>query len=391
MNGFLLITAKSTLCLSVLYGLYALLLKREASFRLNRVTLLFIITVSIAIPLIQNPFLGKNAIVAVDKTINRIAFSLGLKNPPVTSEITVLEVEIMDKAEKMKNGANEKISISSKNTGDKEIITNQKISQAESVIQLLLAIYFVGMTISLTRTPISLFCVFRIVIKARRVKFGRQKVLISRYRINSFTFAGWIVLSEVDFQQHAAEIVTHEAIHRRMAHYLDVCLVNVLTILHWFNPLVWELRRELKSIHEYEADCHTLNQGIGAAKYQLLLIKKIAGASRFAIASSFAQSNIKKRLIMMNKKFNPKIQWKVLILIPMTALLTQAFARQENNAEQYSDIRNVNEPTLQTNGDDMKKSKPPFDEHFVVTAVSKPIGDDDTEKLKDDSSFLNTK
>jgi hypothetical protein len=241
------------------------------------------------------------------------------------------------------------------------------------------------MLISLIGTLISLFCVLRIVIGAKKERFGGRKILVSRYRINSFTFAGWIVLSEIDFQQHANEIITHEAVHRRMVHCLDVCLMNVLTILHWFNPLVWALRKELKSVHEYEADRHTLNQGIDAAKYQLLLIEKTAGASRFAIASSFAQSNIKKRLIMMNRKFNSKMWWRMLIFIFMTTLLTQAFARREHNAEQYSGIRDMYEPTLQTADDDMTKSKSPFDEHFAVVAVSKPTGDDDTKKSKNGS------
>jgi hypothetical protein len=357
MNDFLLITLKSTLCLSVLYGLYALLLKRQTSFLLNRLTLLFIMTVSLAIPMMQKPFaLGNNAAAPVWK------------------------MEIMHRAEKMEGGGDERTAMLPESAGDKETAAKQKTFSTESVIQWLPAIYFAGMSVSLMGTLLSLLCVLRIVAGTRKENFKGQKIRVSRYRINSFTFAGWIVLSETDFQQHADEIVTHEAVHRRMAHYLDVCLMNVLTILHWFNPLAWALRKELKSVHEYEADCHTLNRGIDAAKYQLLLIKKTAGASRFAIASSFAQSNIKKRIIMMNKKINPKMRWRVLILIPMTALLTQAFARREPDAKQYSAIPDMYEPTLQTTGDDAIKSKPSFDKHpaFVVSRY-------DTKKSKNGS------
>jgi hypothetical protein len=331
MSGFLFIIIKSTLCLSVLYGLYVLLLKRGASFRLNRLTLLLIILVSLAIPLIQQPFaLGNNFFA----NFHRVA------------ETTVLEAE-----------KTESIVMFSKNTENKEIVTNQDTLPMKHEIRLLPAVYFAGMIICLTGMLVSLICVLWIVIKARRSMFGPHKILVSHYRINSFSFAGWIVLSETDFQQHADEIVTHETIHRREAHCVDVCLIDILVILHWFNPFVWALRREIRSVHEYEADYHTLNQGIDAAKYQLLLIEKAAGASRFAIASSFAQSKIKKRLIMMNKKFNPKMRWRTLLFIPMTALLTQAFARPENSAEQYSDIWNMSEPTLQATGDDTVKLK----------------------------------
>ena len=40
MNVFLLYIIKSALCLSLFYGLYALLLRREAFFRFNRNMLL---------------------------------------------------------------------------------------------------------------------------------------------------------------------------------------------------------------------------------------------------------------------------------------------------------------------------------------------------------------
>jgi beta-lactamase regulating signal transducer with metallopeptidase domain len=316
---------------------YALLLKREASFRLSRPTLLFIIIISLAIPLVQQPFaLNNNFIV----------------NYLFVPKAAVLDVE---KTGSVANRVNEIIAISSENIESKKLVANRATLPVKHEIRLFPAIYFAGMMVCLMWMFISLACVLRIIATTRKVLSGQHKIRVSRYRINSFTFAGWIVLSEIDFQQHADEIVTHETVHRRKAHYLDVCLMDFLTVLHWFNPFVWALRKELKSVHEYEADYYTLNQGIDAMKYQLLLIKKTVGASRFAIASNFAQSKIKKRITMMNKKFNPKMRWRTLLFLPVTALLTQAFARPGNSVEAYSDIRNMSEPTLLTANDNMMK------------------------------------
>ncbi|MDR0836300.1 MAG: hypothetical protein LBN11_06975, partial [Tannerella sp.] len=357
MNAFLFIMLKSTLCLSVLYGLY-MLLKKETSFRFNRLTLLFIMIASLSIPLMQQP-------------LNIHLFT----NAPLVTKMTVREAEKVNGAERTEYG--EKIVLSPEIAENDAINAAEKTSAMGKEIPILPAIYFVGMMVCLIGTFLSLFRVLWIIIASRKERFGRQKILVSRYRINSFTFAGWIVLSEMDFKQHVNEIVTHENVHRHKAHCVDVGLINVLTILYWFNPLVWMLRKELKSVHEYEADYHTLNQGIDTLKYQLLLIEKTAGASRFAIASSFAQSKIKKRLIMMNMKINPKMRWRTLLFIPMTALLTQAFARP-NSAESYSDIRDRSVTTLQTTDNDTEISKLPFDE---ITSKS-------TDDAKKDSAHL---
>lgn len=50
----------------------------------------------------------------------------------------------------------------------------------------------------------------------------------------------------------------------------------MILLLQWLNPAVWLLKRELRDIHEYQADKGVLNQGIDATKYQLLLVKKLS-------------------------------------------------------------------------------------------------------------------
>ena len=49
-------------------------------------------------------------------------------------------------------------------------------------------------------------------------------------------------------------LLAHEEAHVRHRHSYDVVVVEVLTALQWFNPVVWFLRQELRVVHEYEAD-----------------------------------------------------------------------------------------------------------------------------------------
>ena len=55
MNAFLLYVVQSALCLSLFYGLYLLLLRREAFFSFNRGVLLAVMISSMTIPLIRLP------------------------------------------------------------------------------------------------------------------------------------------------------------------------------------------------------------------------------------------------------------------------------------------------------------------------------------------------
>ena len=56
---------------------------------------------------------------------------------------------------------------------------------------------------------------------------------------------------------------------------------------------MWLLRRELRDIHEYEADEAVISSGIDAKSYQLLLIRKAVGGRWYSIANSFNHSNLK--------------------------------------------------------------------------------------------------
>jgi hypothetical protein len=102
--------------------------------------------------------------------------------------------------------------------------------------------------------------------------------------------------------------------------------------LFWFNPAVRILKRELRDIHEYEADKGVIQSGVDAIKYQLLLIKKAAGSSSYALANSLNHSKIKKRITMMLKKESSKVaRMKTLIFVPLVVASLYAFAQPKRS------------------------------------------------------------
>lgn len=93
-------------------------------------------------------------------------------------------------------------------------------------------------------------------------------------------------------------IVQHELSHIANCHYWDKNIVELMSILMWFNPIVWLIRNELGAIHEFQADDSVVKGGTDIKIYQHHLFEEIMYKSPH-IANGFNHSLIKKRMIMM--------------------------------------------------------------------------------------------
>ncbi|WP_299583534.1 M56 family metallopeptidase [uncultured Sunxiuqinia sp.] len=146
--------------------------------------------------------------------------------------------------------------------------------------------------------------------------------------IPAFSFGRYILISQYDYETNSEAIITHERSHISLGHFYDLMLMELAKIIFWFNPLIYRLARDLKEIHEFQADQHTLHSGIDATQYQLLIIQKCVGHQKFALANSFNHCQIENRITMMNKQKTSKAwRWKVATFLPLLALLLMAFGK----------------------------------------------------------------
>jgi hypothetical protein len=123
----------------------------------------------------------------------------------------------------------------------------------------------------------------------------------------------------------------------------------------WYNPVSWLIRHDLKQNHEFEADNNVLRQGVDESSYQLLMVRTVAGESRFLLANQFNQSSIKKRITMMNKKkSNPRGILKVFLFIPLIVLMIQVFAKKETNLQGKQNDKHIPGKYLELTPDQMK-------------------------------------
>lgn len=165
-------------------------------------------------------------------------------------------------------------------------------------ISVLSVIYFVGVTTVAAFCVMSIFRTLAVCRKGDIVRRDGISITVTNDSSASFSFFRNIVISREDYEQNPI-VLQHEMMHVKCHHSVDVVLFSIIAALHWFNPLVWMTRKELKEVQEYEADEAVLKQGIDATQYQLLLVKKAVGAERFQMANGFNHTKLKNRIGMI--------------------------------------------------------------------------------------------
>lgn len=195
--------------------------------------------------------------------------------------------------------------------------------------QLAVGMFLAGVAVTLGRTLWSLGSVLRLIRRGRCERLEDGTVLVRMDEaVTPFSWGRYIVISERDYAQSGTEILIHERAHLRLRHSWDLLLTDLAGCLQWFNPAMWLLRRELRAIHEYEADEAVLRSGVDAKHYQLMLIKKAAGGRWYSVANSFNHSKLKNRITMMLQKRSSR--WagaKALMLLPLAGVALGAFAQ----------------------------------------------------------------
>lgn len=187
---------------------------------------------------------------------------------------------------------------------------------------IMLWIYLVGMIVTTLITIANLFRLIRIISSGKKIPFqGYTLIIISQTHITPFSWLRFIVLPQGETETACKMIIAHEKAHIGHGHWLDLLMAQIVCILLWFNPASWLMLRELRAVHEYQADAQVLANGTDARSYQLLLIKKAVGQRFPSLANSLNHSKLKNRITMMCTKSSPKGRpLRAIAIVPAFAL-----------------------------------------------------------------------
>ncbi|MBQ8272134.1 MAG: M56 family metallopeptidase [Tidjanibacter sp.] len=220
-------------------------------------------------------------------------------------------------------------------------------------------VFLIGAIAVMVWSGYSIISIYRLMGTCKEVeRLPEGRVVVCKEKISPFSWFGNIVLSERDWEESGKIIITHERSHIALHHSADILFMNLCCALQWFNPAMWLLRRDLREIHEYEADERVLLSGVSAKEYQLLLIKKAVGNKSYSIANSLNHSTLKNRITMMlQKKSSRASRMRVLYLLPLVCLSLTAFAETETIVQLDDKVtQNISEkqtPTITLRGEEI--------------------------------------
>jgi TonB family protein len=285
MSGWFTYLLQSAISLILLYGIYALFMKKDTFFTMNRVYLASSLVFSAILPLIDFSFLfAGNGTVRYYVVLDTISITPGEVSSVVTSNI--------------------------------------------SVFQVILVAYLTGVAIFAVRFAVQFGQLTWLVRKyGITQEEGIRLVLIHR-EYSPFSFFNLIFINAKDYNpEQLREIIEHERVHIRQYHTVDIIVLEIMTIFQWFNPVIWFYRRSLKGLHEYLADEGVLLKGFNIKKYQNMLLNQAMGIQLNDLTNNFNKSLLKRRLIMMNTpRSGLAARLKPLLALPLVIVMVLAFS-----------------------------------------------------------------
>ena len=276
MKEWLIYLLFANICFAVLYLCYRLLIRKQENFVLNRWTMISILCVSMLIPLVPIPKWGETVeqsrwLLALRERLVETRGVVSEENSVSGEKSTAEQTFVAQMSEKQKEI---KPLTESEQNIQQPANTIQRSENRISVLQVLFWLYIAGVVLCLGRFLFGLFEMGRLLRWAPKEQVDGMHVIVVHGEFSPYSLGRYAVLSEEDYRDNLHEVVLHEKAHCGQGHIYDLVLVSVVEILFWFNPLLKLFRRELSELHEYQADRQVLAQGVDAADYQMLIIKK---------------------------------------------------------------------------------------------------------------------
>ncbi len=297
MNPLFLYLLKASISLTIFYGFYILIYKREAFFNFNRAFLMFALLIAMALP-----FFNFNIFSFAGNEVQ------SPENMLYYAQLPVFQLN--------------------------EFIANGESSVTESIsfISLITYIYF---AVVLFKSFQFLFRLNQISIMSSRnksiYKDGVQFVFISK-DLPIFSFFNRIFINEDTFnKQDAEKIIEHEKIHIKQFHSIDLLLAEVVCIFQWFNPFAYLLKKEMKENHEFVVD-RSMIFNKSEDDYRILLMEYTTSIKTNILVHNFSYSLLKRRLQMMKKRKSiTRFAFNLFWIMPV--LLLVLFACSSPNQE----------------------------------------------------------
>ncbi len=338
---------ESSALLAFFYLLYVLVLRKETFFSLNRFFLLGILAFSLLFPLVSFD-ISPTEVTALERPIAEISKA----RMSYYEAMAAWEFEARSAA-----GSTETVA-------QPGVVGGADVDWLRLAIGGILLLYAIGVVVCLSRTFWSLRWVWKVIAHHPHENLGGMKVVKLPQPISPFSFLNYVfvpdsLVDSSEFQQ----ILAHEKTHIEQRHSIDLLIVQLLAAFLWFNPVIWQLIKSLKTTHEYIVDKKIITSGYSLVEYQTLLLKQLISNNSFGLVHNFNLSFIKKRITMMTNKQSGwsgkvKVAMAIASTVLFSAIIVQCNSKMDESvaesgltAESSADFgAGVNLPVLPDNG-----------------------------------------
>ncbi len=291
------IILKIILCSTFLIGFYYFLLRKERTFKFNRIFLLSALVFSYTIPFVK--------------------FNIPV---PQKSPANLIFEESVQEFQQINYATN-------------QVIDNEQIALILYVI--ISGFFLLKFSYSFIKIKF---------LKGESLLYKGQKILILNHASEPFSFINTIYISRnyLINNEVQEQIFLHEKCHIEEKHSFDILFLELLKIFSWFNPVLFLYKKAMIANHEFMADDAVLRHDFEILSYQNLILNEIKTSLNYKLTHQFNFNNTKKRFIMMttkNSRFNTTKRFAVL---PVLAILFVLFT---NKVEAKIEIKTASEPT----------------------------------------------
>lgn len=280
MNEFSIYLLKVSASMSLFYIVYWLFMRKETFFRMNRIYLLTALIISLILPIL-------------------------------TVKYTVITSEQLPDANLLAG------------------LTTDTEENINILPILLLRIYYIGVILFFIRIFWQFAVLLSIMLKSGIKKAEGTRIVYNTKFQMPFSFMNMIFINPENIRDNEVDdIIAHEKVHIRENHWFDLLIVELMSIILWFNPFIWFFERSVKQNHEYLADKGVIAQGYNVNRYHSVLINQLLGMEVIGITNNLNYSLNTNRLKMMKKQKTPKLKALHLIwVLPVLIGLLAAFAQ----------------------------------------------------------------
>jgi len=261
-----------TVYAALLYSIYLLLLKNRAPHSFNRLYLLLCVSLPLAIPFIRIP-----------------AFYNSL--PLHSDALNILLPEA--------------IIIPGKNL----VANNAYYRWTNTVI----GIYEL-ISVALLCQAIIQYVLFRRMIKRNKYEVINGAKVLLDIQAGPGSFLNYIFMPGKEINP---AIFDHELAHIRLKHSGDILFIRLLQVIFWPNLMLYLVCRELKIVHEFQADAYAVKN---KESYISTLLNNSFNTTQFALSHTFFYHPLKRRIMMLQQ--SPLSRHKARQIILKTVVTT---------------------------------------------------------------------